>query len=109
MRPKNGEQGLQRTDYCNNMNIALLTKKERNWLLGNLNLNLSKSYEYKLKSSIKKKIQTFIDLELPLLIKNNFIIPYEPESLGEGLGNRSNYDNTSLGKAKVPLTEDQLL
>ena len=102
MQPENGEQGLHRTDYCNNKNIALLTKKERNWLLGNFGLDLSKSYEYKLKSSIKKKIQTFVDLELPLLIKNNFILPYEPESLWTGLGDRSNYDNSSLGKAKVP-------
>jgi hypothetical protein len=102
MQPKNGEQGLQRTDYCNNKNIALLTKKERNWLLGNISLNLSKSYEYKLKSTIKKKIQTFVDFELPLLTKNNFIISSEPESLGTGLGDRSNYDNSSLGKAKVP-------
>jgi hypothetical protein len=76
MQPKNGEQGLQRTDYCNNKNIALLTKKERNWLLGNLSL--------------------------PLLIKNKYIIPYEPESLGTGLGDRRNYNNLSLGKAKVP-------
>jgi hypothetical protein len=54
------------------------------------------------KSTIKKKIQTFVDFELPLLIKNNFIISSEPESLGTGLGDRSNYDNSSLGKAKVP-------
>ena len=97
MQPKNGEQGLPPSNYR-----ALLTKKERNWLLGSLGPNSSKSYEYKLKSSIKKKIQIFVDLELPLLIKNNYIIPYEPESLGTGLGDRSNYDNLSLGKAKVP-------
>jgi hypothetical protein len=54
------------------------------WLLGNL--DLSKSYEYRLKSSIKKKIQTLVNLELPLLIKNNLIISYEPESLGTGFG-----------------------
>jgi hypothetical protein len=53
-------------------------------LLGNL--DLSKSYEYRLKSSIKKKIQTLVNLELPLLIKNNLIISYEPESLGTGFG-----------------------
>jgi hypothetical protein len=97
MQPKNGEQGLPPSNYR-----ALLTKKERNWLLGSLGLNSSKSYEYKLKSTIKKKIQTFVDFELPLLIKNNFVISSETESLGTGLGDRSNYDHSSLGKAKVP-------
>ena len=79
--------------------IALLTRKERDWLLGKL--DLSKSYEYKLKSSIKRKIQTFVNLELPLLIKKNFIISHDPESLGTGFGNGNYYDNSSLGKAKV--------
>jgi hypothetical protein len=51
---------------------------------------------------IKKKIQTFVNLELPLLIKNNLIITYKPESLGEGLREWTYYDNSSLGKAKVP-------
>ena len=59
------------------------------------NLDLSKSYEYRLKSSIKKKIQTLVNLELPLLIKNNLIISYEPESLGTGFGD-GNYYNDSI-------------
>ena len=82
MQSKHVEKGPQKIGYCSNKNIALLTGKERDWLLGNL--DLSKSYEYKLKSKIKKKIQTFVNLELPLLIKNNLIISYEPESLGAG-------------------------
>jgi hypothetical protein len=97
MQSEDGNQGLQQTDYYDN--IALLTRKERDWLLGN---RVSKSYEYKLKSSIKKKIQAFVDYELPLLIKNNLIISYEPVSFRPRLGEGVHYDNSSLGKAKVP-------
>ena len=97
MQYEDGEQGPQHTGYCDKKNIALLTRKERDWLLGNL--DLSKSYEYRLKSSIKKKIQTFVNLELPLLIRNNLIISYEPESLGAGFGDWTYYNDSSLGKA----------
>jgi hypothetical protein len=100
MQSEDGNQGLQQTDYYDN--IALLTRKERDWLLGNRAPNLSKSYEYKLKSSIKKKIQAFVDFELPLLIKNNLIISYEPVSLRPRPGEGMHYDNSGLGKAKVP-------
>ena len=50
---------------------ALLTRTEIDWLLGKI--KVSKSYEYKLKSSIKRKIKNFRNLELPLLAKKGFI------------------------------------
>jgi hypothetical protein len=50
---------------------ALLTKTEREWLQHKI--KVSKVYEYRLKSDIKKKLQTFQQLELPLLMKNGFI------------------------------------
>jgi hypothetical protein len=50
---------------------ALLTKTELEWL--HHKIKVSKVYEYRLKSDIKKKLQTFQQLELPLLIKNGFI------------------------------------
>ena len=50
---------------------ALLTRTEIKWLLGNV--KVSKPYEYRIKSDIKKKIKTFTDLELPLLIQKGFI------------------------------------
>lgn len=78
--------------------LALLTRKERDWLLGNL--DLSKPYEYRLKSSIKRKIRTFVNFELPLLIKNNIIISHE-ESRRPGLGYGRYSDNSSLGKARA--------
>ena len=65
---------------------AILSKSELRWLLGDI--NVSKSFEYKIKSSIRRKVQTFTELELPLLIKNNFFAKddYEvDESLGRDL------------------------
>jgi hypothetical protein len=53
MQSEEGTQDPQQIGYYDNQNIAILTRKERDWLLGKL--DLSKSYEYRLKSSIKKE------------------------------------------------------
>ena len=90
------EKGKQE-EWQRSCELALLTKKERDWLLGNL--DLSKPYGYRLKSSIKRKIRTFIDFELPLLIKNNLIISYQLESLGAGFGDGTYYNDSSLGSS----------
>ena len=50
---------------------ALLTRTEIEWLLGKV--KVSKSYEYRIKSDIKKKLKTFTELEVPLLIRNGFL------------------------------------
>ena len=64
---------------------VLLSSSELRWLLGNI--NVSKSFEYKIKSSIKQKIQTLTELELPLLIKNNFFATDDNQPwLGFGVG-----------------------
>ena len=49
---------------------ALLTKTEIRWLLGNA--QVSKCYEYRIKSDIKGKLKTFQQLELPLLQKREY-------------------------------------
>src|SRR5438874_3380400 len=54
-------------------NQALLTKSELAWLVGKI--QVSKVYEYRIKSDIKKKLQTFQELELPLLMEKGFISP----------------------------------
>jgi hypothetical protein len=41
------------------------------WLVGNI--EVSKSFEYKMKSSIRRKVQMLFELDIPLLVKNNFI------------------------------------
>ncbi len=52
-------------------NPALLTKTELDWL--QYKIKVSKVYEYRLRNDVKRKLQTFQQLELPLLIKNGFI------------------------------------
>jgi hypothetical protein len=49
----------------------LFNKSETNWLLNTK--DISKSFEYKIKSTIKKKINKFLNFELPLLIKNGLL------------------------------------
>ncbi|MFL6319916.1 MAG: hypothetical protein ACJ72Q_05540 [Nitrososphaeraceae archaeon] len=58
----------------NSFNPALLTKTELEWLQDEI--KVSKVYEYRLKSDIKKKLQTFQELELPLLIKKALFFSY---------------------------------
>jgi hypothetical protein len=53
------------------LQIKLFNKSELDWLLSNK--QITKSYEYKIKSTIKKKINKFFNLELPLLIENGLI------------------------------------
>jgi hypothetical protein len=50
---------------------ALLTNSERQWLTGKK--KVSKIYEYRIKSNIKKKIEILRQIELPLLLKHGFI------------------------------------
>jgi hypothetical protein len=50
---------------------ALLTNTEIEWLLGKI--KVSKSFEYKMRNSIKRKVQTLTEFELPLLFNNKFI------------------------------------
>ena len=55
----------------NKIQPALLTRTEIEWLLNNV--KISKSYEYRIKSDIRKKIKSFTDLEVPLLIQKGII------------------------------------
>ena len=56
----------------NDIHPSFLTKSEYDYLLGNNN-EISKSYQYKMKSSIRRKWQDFLDLELPLIQKSGLI------------------------------------
>ena len=47
---------------------SLLTKTEIDWLLGKA--HLSQSYEYKIKSIIKSKLEALYEFELPLILKS---------------------------------------
>ena len=50
---------------------ALLTRTEIQWLLGKI--KVSKPYEYRIKSDVKKKLKIFTELEIPLLIEKGII------------------------------------
>lgn len=52
------------------MKNAILTNSELDWLTGKK--KVSKIYEYRIKSDIKKKIAILKQLELPLLAKHGF-------------------------------------
>ena len=54
---------------------ALLTRNEFEWLLGKA--KISKTYQYRIKSDIKKKIKNFTELELPLLNKRGFMPSFD--------------------------------
>ena len=74
---------------------SLLTKTELEWLLGNT--SMSKSFEYKIKSTIKKKIDKFVNFELPLLIQNQML----DKQLTRDILDNPNNMLPILGKEKV--------
>ena len=94
----------------NNFQPVLLSNAETHWLLGDI--NVSKSFEQKIKGSIKRKVQTLTDLELQLLIRNNFFVNDDSYRYGiedeNSLGREFRFGAVSackefnLGKAKVP-------
>ena len=99
------------------MDHALLTRGELDWLSGK-SQGISKSFEYKMKSTLRKKIRTFLDTELPLLVKNDLFsfineFPYpfadyycekERQASMRFRDETLTNETSSLGKAKVPET-----
>ena len=74
---------------------SFLTKTELEWLLGKN--QISKSFEYKIKSLIKKKIEKFLNVELPLLMQNGIL----NKQLIQDIINNPNNMLPFLGKEKV--------
>ncbi|MDX1372006.1 MAG: hypothetical protein R3321_06025 [Nitrososphaeraceae archaeon] len=68
------------------LNYSLLTKSEFDFLNNKRHKIISKNFEYKMRSNIKKKIGIFLEKELPLLVENNFI-----KIENENYNNSSNY------------------
>jgi len=75
--------------------LSLLFKIELEWLLENK--TVSKSFGYKIKSTIKKKIENLLSFELPLLIQTQIL---DKELIQDILDNPNNM-LPSLGKEKV--------
>ena len=72
---------------------ALLTRSEIEWLLGNK--EVSKLYERKIRCSIKKKIETLTELEIPLLVDMGFSVTTRGNGVTIG-GNASGLGEDSL-------------
>ena len=93
---------------------ALLTRTELEWLSGRTE-NISKSFEYKMKSIIRKKMQFFNEIELPLILRCGLFLSanelpsssaryYGPLEEKTYAGPNEEFpmnDNSRLGKAKV--------
>jgi hypothetical protein len=86
------------------MKTAFLTEAEQNWLSGNTD-GISKSFEYKIKSALRKKIRRFVETELPLLLKNSLFpltVEYFDHPTTQTSGDATFSNDLGLGKAKVP-------
>ena len=79
----------------NTIKPSLLTKTELEWILGKK--EFSKSFRYKIKSTIKKKLEKFLNFEFPLLIQNKIL----DKQLIQEIIDNSNKMLPILGKEKV--------
>jgi hypothetical protein len=68
------------------------------WLLGN-NSDISKSYEYKMKSDIRKKLKIFTNLEFPIIQKSG-IFSEDLTVFGKTL--------TVYGKDDIPINSSNI-
>jgi hypothetical protein len=83
----------------------LLSKAEREYLIGNRKFN--QDYNYTIKSRLLKKIQQFTSEELPLLIKNGYLTEFCKVSSGDLTENCKVSNNSSFlveleGASKAP-------
>jgi len=117
---------LMAQEIQSSLKPSLLTKTEMDWLSGKA--HLSKTYEYKIKSILKRKLKALYEFELPLILKSglfpeaaklvtfknhnesmdNSSLDYsnlsikEEEETWAGFGQGSSSNKSNLGKAKVP-------
>src|SRR5690242_17434413 len=67
-----GKNDVTASFVMDNLKPALLTRAELSWLCDST-LPLSKNYQRRFRSSIKKKVWILTDLELPLLAQKGFL------------------------------------
>jgi hypothetical protein len=80
--------------YNKSTKPSLLTKTELEWLLGNN--QLSGSYNRKIKSQIRKKLENFEKFELSLLIEKGLLSLSTVTKFGNGVTKYSKTGNHSL-------------
>jgi hypothetical protein len=83
---------------------SLLTKTEIDWLSGET--QLSKSYEYKIKSIIKSKLKALSEFELPLILKSG-LFPAEAANLALFNNNNETISKTTSGYPSLSIKEDE--
>ena len=77
--------------------ISFLSRTELEWLLGEK--QLSGSYNRKIKSQIKKKVENFEKFELPLLLEKGLLSLSSVTKYGNGVTKFSNGENNSLSSS----------
>ena len=82
---------------------SLLTKTEIEWLSGKT--HLSKSYEYKIKSIIKRKLKALSEFELPLIL-NSALFP-EAANLAIFKNHNEDTSKTSSDYSNLSIKEDE--
>jgi len=75
---------------------SLLTNTELEWLLGKI--QLQESYHRKIKSQIRKKIENFEKVELPLLVEKGLLSLSTVTKFGNGVTKSSNTENDYYSK-----------
>jgi hypothetical protein len=89
-----------------NVKPALLTRNEIQWLQGEL--QVSKSYQRKIKSDIRRKLSIFQGFELPILIRSGFVDDVistancNATTSNCNIGNAGNSKNTENPAQKKP-------
>ena len=79
--------------YNNSQELSFLSKTELEWLLGKK--HVSGSYNRKIKSKIRKKLENFEKFELPLLIEKGLISLPTVTKFSNGATKYSNIQNQS--------------
>ena len=74
--------------------LSLLSKTELEWILGKA--QLSGSYNRKIKSQIRKKLENFEKFELPLLLEKGLLSLSSVTNYGNGVTKYSNADPHSF-------------
>ena len=94
---------LMAQEIQSSLKPSLLTKTETDWLSGKA--HLSKTYEYKIKSIIKRKLKALIEFELPLILKSGLF----PEAANLATFNNHNetMDNSSLESSYLSIKEEK--
>ena len=94
---------LMAQEIKSSLKPSLLTKTETDWLSGKT--HLSKTYEYKIKSIIKRKLRAFNEFELPLILKSG-LFP-EAEKLATFNNHNESMDNPSLEFSYLSIKENE--